>query len=415
MNRTLRTAFFAALLGGGTFLAMAAASGPAFATDAPEGIDTEISNDVAELYSDAAEAYEDMDFPTALQHLTEAIALPEKTPWETYLLEKFTMQLYLAQQDLPNARLHLDAAYDTGVMPEEDKQAFLKTGMLLSYNDMDYARAIQYGTAAMNYPGWDDQADEVLTTAYYFNMDFAGAETYAQSVIARKQAAGQVAPAQVLNTLFNVQLEQGRDEDARQTAGLIAVAQPTPENWARVIDNIIPLPGMTDRQFINLYRLRQEVGVMTGADFAGAAQMSLLMGLPAEAKTMVDQGVSTGAIDAADAATLNAEIVPSLAQGEQTLGEFAAEATNSATGDVGVQYGEALYTFGRLPEAEAAIRAGIQKGGLSTPGEAEILLGIVLLKQGRKEEAHQAFQQAEQMGGAATQPVAQAWRLFTSI
>ena len=412
MNRFARSTALAFLLAGGSIAAMTTGASLAYAQE--EDIDTEIGRAVGELYNAAAEAFQDdEDFAAAHMHLAEARALPDKTPWETYTIEKLDFQLYLNQQELDPALPRLHAMVETGVMPLEDKEAYYRIGMLLSSNTQDYAHVISYGTEAVNYPDWDDQADEVLGTAYYFSGDLAGAEQFALSVIARKEAAGGSATLQTLNVLYNSQQDQGKEQEATQTAGLIAVVDPTPENWGRVIDYAFTSANLQDRQYLNLYRLRRETNSLASADYPGMANMAVELGLPAEAQSVLNEGIATGNLQAGEIADAVADVSALTSETEASLAGFASEAAASPDGQAEVLYGELLLGYERFAEAESAIRRGIEKGGLAILADAQILLGIALLEQGKKPEALQAFSDAEQ--NAATQPVAWAWGLYASM
>ncbi len=413
MNRFARSTALAFLLAGGSIAAMTPGASLAYAQEEEE-IDTEISRPVAELYNAAAEAFQDdEDFPAAHVHLAEARALPDLTPWETYTIEKLDMQLYLNQQELDQALPRLHAMVETGVMPQEDKEAYFRIAMLLSSNVQDYAHVIAYGIEALNYPGWDDQADEVLGTAYYFSGDLAGAEQFTQSVIARKEAAGERATLQTLNVLYNSQQDQGKEDVAIQTAGLIAVVDPTPENWGRIIDYAFSSANLVDRQYLNLYRLRRETNSLASADYPGMANMAVELGLPAEAQSVLNEAIATGNLQAGEIAEAVADVSALTSETEASLAGFASEAAASPDGQVEVQYGELLLGYERFAEAEGAIRRGIEKGGIENPADARVLLGIALLEQGKKPEAQQAFSEAEQ--SPTTQRVAWAWGLYASM
>ncbi|MCZ6895109.1 MAG: hypothetical protein O7H40_13820 [Gammaproteobacteria bacterium] len=345
--------------------------------------------------------------------MAEARALPNMTPWETYTIEKLDMQLYLNQQELDQALPRLHAMVETGVMPQEDKEAYFRIAMLLASNEQDYAHVIAYGIEALDYPDWDDQADEVLGTAYYFSGDLAGAEQFTQSVIARKEAAGERASLQTLNVLYNSQQDQGKEEVAIQTAGLIAVVDPTPENWGRVIDYAFSSANLVDHQYLNLYRLRRETNSLAPADYPGMANMAVEMGLPAEAQSVLNEAIATGNLQAGEIAEAVADVSALTSETEASLAGFASEAAASPDGQVEVQYGELLLGYERFAEAEGAIRRGIEKGGMANPADARVLLGIALLEQGKKPEAQQAFSEAEQ--NPTTQPVAWAWGLYASM
>jgi hypothetical protein len=411
MNKTFKSAAMAFLLCGGSFAALTAAT-PVLAVEAPEGVDTEISDEVAELYSDAAEAFqEDMDFPAAHGFLAEARALPELTLWEIYTIEILDFQLFLQEQNLEQAAARFNAAYDTGVLPQEDKERFLRIATLV--NQADRARAIMYGTEAVNYPGWDDTSDQVLANAYYFSGDLPGAEAFAQSVVARKEAAGMKPTIEILTVLHAAQQEQGKEAEAQQTAGQIAIVDPTPQNWARVVDYGFMAPGLSDRQLLNLYRLRRETNAMEGGDYAAMANLAYDMGLAAEAKSALEEGIAAGKLNAAELGTALTDATASSNEAEAGLTEFATVAAGAANGDAQIQYGETLFALGRAAEAEAAIRAGIAKGGLQDAADVQVLLGIVLLEQGKKAEAQAAFQQASQ--SPAMVPVSSAWTLYASM
>jgi tetratricopeptide (TPR) repeat protein len=76
-----------------------------------------------------------------------------------------------------------------------------------------------------------------------------------------------------------------------------------------------------------------------------------------------------------------------------------------------VKLGESYLTYGRHDEAIAALRRGIEKGGLKDLPDAQTTLGIALYKAGRKDEALAEFRKAE-MASTTARPVAHTWVLF---
>ena len=200
---------------------------------------------------------------------------------------------------------------------------------------------------------------------------------------------------------------------AIQTAGLIAVVDPTPENWGRVIDYAFSSANLVDRQYLNLYRLRRETNSLASADYPGMANMAVELGLPAEAQSVLNEAIATGSLQAGEIAEAVADVSALTSETEASLAGFASEAAASPDGQVEVQYGELLLGYERFAEAEGAIRRGIEKGGMENPADARVLLGIALLEQGKKPEAQQAFSEAEQ--SPTTQPVAWAWGLYASM
>lgn len=415
-SKFLRGAALAILLGGVSAIAMNAAIAPAVAAEeeADDAIDTsDFSREFIRSYQEAVEAFqEDMDIPAAHMILAQARDEQDLSPPELYTLEILDFQLYAQEQNLEQAAARFNAAYDTGIMPQADKEKFLRNMAGIAYTLMDYARAIEYGTQAVNYPNWDGTGDQIVAASYYNSGDLANAEQYCESVIARNDAAGQPTDATIFQVLAASQQEQGKDDAAALTAGRLAVVDPTPENWGRVIGYAEETPNIEDRYFMDLYRLRRETGTLQPADYAGMVNMAVQLGLPSEAQAVLDEGISGGFLQAADMAGPSADIAALTTETEAGLEDFAAEAAASPTGQEQVVYGELLLGYQRYADAVAAIQSGIAKGGLDDPGNAQILLGIALFEQGDKAGAQQAFQTAEQDPKA--QRVAWAWRLYAS-
>jgi len=415
MNKIFYRAMMAAFLAGGSIAAVTAVAPVVQAAEevvADDAINAEdFSRDFRNYYADAVEAFqEDMDMPAAHAILAEARAT-ELSPGERYTLEMLDFQLFLQEQNLEAATVAFNTAYDLGIMPRADKEKFMRVATIL--NQSDHPRAIMYGLEGQNFPDWDDAGDQVLVNAFYFSGDLAGAEQQAQNVIARKAAAGEGATFALLNVLYFAQSEQGKEAEAQQTADRIAVIQPTPENWSRVIDNAFTAPNLEDHHYLSLYRLRRKAAEMQAADYTGMANLAVDLGLPAEAKSILDEGISKGLLQASDLGTAVADVATLTSETEASLEGFASEAVAAPTGEAEVQYGELLLGYGRAADAEAAIQRGIQKGGLANPADAQLLLGIARLEQGKKAEAQEALRQAEQ--SAITQPVAHAWSLYAEI
>jgi len=409
MNRLMRRALFAALLATTSLAAVTAVVEPSFAADAEE---RDIRREVRNLYADAVEAFQDdMDFPAAHGFLAEARAIADLNPDEIYTIEILDFQLYLQEQNFEAAAPRFNAAYDSGELTDADKENFLRAATII--NQTDYPRAIEYGNQAKNYPTWDDGGDQVLANAYFYTEDYATAVEFTQSVIARKEAAGQPVPLPILAVLQGSQIELGDEAGAQETTIKIATADPTPERWNTVVDFSFAAPNLEDRHYLNLYRLRREAGVMQAADYTGLAQVALDSGLPAESKSALDEGIAKGVLQPSDLTDALGTVDTLTVETEASLPEFAAEAAAAPNGQAQVQYGELLLSYGRAAEAEAAIQAGIQKGGLENPADAQIVLGIAQLEQGKKAEAQQSFTQAEQDPIAS--PIARVWKAYASI
>lgn len=75
---------------------------------------------------------------------------------------------------------------------------------------------------------------------------------------------------------------------------------------------------------------------------------------------------------------------------------------------------EALYGYGMYPQAEAAAKLAIQKGGNPDPSEASMVLGQALTSEGKYDDAVMAFGQVSG-GGPVTPRIARLWADYAKI
>jgi hypothetical protein len=352
-----------------------------------------------------------MDFAMALAKGQEADMVENKTPFEEYNVAKLIAMASLRLNDLPTATAQFNRAIATNAAPEADRAANFETAMLLNYNAKDYAKAIQYGLEKAKLSPLDERGQTVMTQSYYFNNDFPATEQYAQQVVASMKAAGQKPPVAVLQMLLNAQIKQNNMAGAGQTAGELAAVEPSAENWARAIDTAFP-QNATDHQLLNLYRLKRATKSLNRNDYLSAATAALKLGLPMEAKELYAEGIAAGVMTQADAGEAFGQANTMAARDQAALAEFERVAAAAPTGDTDVKLGETLWVYKRYPEAEAALRRGIQKGGLTDLPDAQLTLGIVLLTSGNKAEALQLFSQAG--ASPALQSTARLWTLYAN-
>jgi hypothetical protein len=408
MNRLIRRAAVAAFLSG-TAVAVSVAMTPAYAAQQPAR--PTVGRAVGTPLVAGQKAFQANDFATALAEGQKADAVAEKTPYEQYQVAKLLAMAHLRLNDLPSATAQFNRAIDTGAQPEEDKAANYETAMLLNYNAKDYAKAIAYGTEKAKIAPLDERGELVMTQSYYFSDNFQGTEQYAKQAVAAAKAAGRKPQVGVLQMLLNAQIKQNNQAGAGETAVELALVEPSAENWARAIDVAFPTNG-TDHQLLNLYRLKRLTKSMNQNDYLAAATTALKTGLGREGKRFLDEGIAAGVITQAAAGdTFNQ--ANTIAQREAaSLAEFERAAAADPKGETDVKLGETLWIYDRAAEGEAALRRGIQKGGIADLADAQLTLGIVLLSQGKKDEALQLFQQAG--GSANLAPIARIWSMYAS-
>ncbi len=176
-----------------------------------------------------------------------------------------------------------------------------------------------------------------------------------------------------------------------------------PADWTEIIGITFGTPGLRDQDGIWLGRLLFVVGVQVP---------------PSDASTVGDiasqHGFFGDAVNAkAHGAQLNSDPSARADSDRKTMPDQITQeqAQDSA---YNAKLAEALYGYGMYPQAEAAAKLAIQKGGSPDPSEAPMVLGQALAAEGKYDDAVVAFGQVSG-GGPVTPRIARLWADFARI
>ena len=372
-----------------------------------------VSPSLKKPLSAAQESMKTNDFAGALAHIKEAQAVGSPTDFDTYVINQFLGNIYIGMKDYKNAEAAFVAMASSADLPAADRGNAYSTTVQLAVNNNDWPTAIKFGEQLQAIAPLQGPLVEQLAVAYYNSGDKAKALAIAKPQIEADKAAGR----QSSEALLQIQL--GAQATSNDTAGAMAtmegmVAQHgNPDDWARLIDLAFTSKGLTDVQALNLYRLRIVTGATTSVDdyaiMGQVASINLLY--PVEGETMIEHGVSAGAVKPGDKASAAlAQIRPKAAKDRASIGEFEKAAIARKTGDYDLKLAETYYGYGRYADAETAVRRAIGKGGIKDNAEAAMLLGMALAQQGKNADAAAEF--AKVSGNATETKIAHLWTLY---
>ena len=142
-----------------------------------------------------------------------------------------------------------------------------------------------------------------------------------------------------------------------------------------------------------------------------AAAIALHLGYPAEAKSILEDGIAKGKLrnHGRTAAQLAKARRDTLAD-KRALRGIAAAANRSRGGEQEVKLAEDYWGYGRYADATAAAQAGIAKGHLKDASEGSFILGISLIAQGKYADGRTALAKVD--GSAARAKAAHLWDLY---
>lgn len=358
----------------------------------------------------------------AMARIDEAGRVPNRTPYETYVLERTRAA---AAQRLGNVALTMQAlevALSTGQAIKADELALLEAMISTSARERDHARVLRWSQRYLDLGGANDAVRLIRIQSQAASGDNAGALVAMKARVAAADQAGQPVSEAHLRLLLGLQ-QATQDAALAATLGRLAVAYPRPEYWADIVTMASREPGLGDRALLELYRLLRSTGNLTAADLReDMVQLSLKTGQPAEAQVVLDEGYASGVLGTGAQAAAHQKLR------DQVRKQAAADKADRPAAETAAQRakdGNALVDLGwamvaSLPAGAAPasaepglvlIEQGIAKGGLRRAAEARLHLGMAQIAAGRKDAARQTLQ------GLAGQPapdgLATAVRLWT--
>jgi tetratricopeptide (TPR) repeat protein len=317
-----------------------------------------------------------------------------KSPFDEYWVHKLLASGYYGLKQFKEAAVELEAITDSPCMSEADRAENLKLITQVHYQLDDYPKVIEFGNRALK-SGANPELAVYVGQAYYLTNDFKNAASVMNEVVSKLEAEGKPPGEQNLRIIHGACAQlQDRECTFKQAEKLVR-HYAKPEYWKELV-NALMTPETTDNQMLNVMRLAMHVDAMSSSDqYSEMATLAMNAGLPGEAQSALDKGLSKQVFKdarAAEARRRLEEAKASSASDKASLAKQEASAKANAQGNADVKLGAAYLSYGDTAKAIEAISRGIGKGGVRNPDEAAILLGIAHLQAGNKAEAAKAFQ-----------------------
>jgi tetratricopeptide (TPR) repeat protein len=405
--RILRAILLAAFLGGGGGAAVLLDQ-PAAAADEKQSARAQIGQPVKE----AEQFLKQKKFKEALEKLQAADAVPDKTPYERYVIEGTRAAVLLNSGNYADATKALEAVLATGILAPQDALQRIQALVQLNYQLKNYAQAVDYANRYYRDGGGDESIRLLQAQAYYLLNDFASAAKTIRVVIDAEEKKGKRPDENFLLMLLNSEYRQKNEPDRIEALEIMVADYPKPEYWSDLLTAIQKKPGFSSRLTLDLDRLMAAVGALkTADDYMHAAQLALLAGLPGDGKSFLDKGFAAGVLGQgaqADREKRLADMASKQAADDlNSLPQISGEADAADIGLTWVKLGDAYASYGQFDKAIAAYQKGLQKGGLQAPNDAKLHLGVAFLLTGQKAKAKAALLAVT--GGDGTRDLAQLW------
>ena len=372
---------------------------PASAADTPPKLSAGVQKQLAA----ATKASQAKDLAGTKAAIDAAKQVSGRTPYDDYMIAAFDLSASVQANDMQTAAAAAAVMADSPAQPEADKVKNLKnaTQLLLVTKQNDKALEMAKKYAATN--PTDAVSQSLIGQAYYFGNDYPDAIAYNQKIIDAAIAAHQRPDRNTLELVMNSQVKVKDEAGAEKTLETLVANYNDPNDWTQMIDITFGTKGLRDVDAIWLGRLLFLSGATVSpgdANLVGSTASHLTFFGDAQ---VAQQHGGSGFPDAnasanKDKATIQAQIA----------------AAPKQNGLYNAKLAEALYSYGMYPQAEAAARAAMAKGGVPDSAEAPMVLGQALTAQGKYDDAIAAFGQVTG-GGPATPRIVRLWVDYANI
>jgi len=358
-------------------------------------------------------------YDEALARLKEADALPNKSAYENYVLDRMRGSAAAGAGDSVLAAKSFEAALASGRLPAADTIATLDMIARQYFAAKDYKQAATWSARLIKEGGETDERRQLSTRARYFSEDYDGVRKDAAVSIQRLEQAGQKPTQELLE--LEASSEQKLNDQPAYTLTLekLVTYYPKPEYWKDLIYRIGSKPGFSPGLYLNLVRLRYALGLYSKpAEYIEFAERATNAGFPVEARQAIEQGYARGILGAGsgtDATTqqkLRAKVAKDAIDDLKDIKRAEADALKSPDGTalIGVGYN---YVVNAQPDKGITLmEQGLKKGGLKRPDEATLRLGMAHAMSGQKEKATAVLKDVHGKDGA--EDLARLWTIYAN-
>ena len=319
------------------------------------------------------------NFSGALAKAREASAVSGKTAGESAVINQL-MAYYATQAHDYNAALTI---YDNMIASGQvGKTEGTRTALALAMQAGNTNKALAY---AADLGGNMTDKDRLLIAQTYYKQG-----NLKEAVRLALPATQGAHPDQdMLQLLAASYFKLGDEEGSFRIQELLAANYPSPAHWHDLIHSVSRQKGLSDQGGLELYRVRLLTGdVKTQDDYSEMAQIAIQMGLPKEAQDTLDKAKKANVLNGERTQRLITMTTTQVAADTKAIADLQKEAdANPKDGTADVQLAQKLWSYGKYPEAEAAVRKAMKEGGMKDPDEAKLVLFHVQLSQGKKADA----------------------------
>ena len=351
------------------------------------------------------------DLPGALTQVRAAEAVGNLNTTDVFYISQIKLGISLKNKDLALTEEALKAMVNNEFLPATEKPKYLRNLASFALNRNDYNAATTYFEALTAGPDASSADLNTLSELYAREKQDAKAIATLRRATAAAKAAGKPADENLYRKELKIAYDAKMPAEAMTASMDLIQAYPNPVNWRDVLLLFRDGQKMDDQGNLDVFRLMDAAGALNGErDYAEYVETAIQRGYPAEAKTVLAEGVAKGMVSSSKPyiAEYNKSITTRLAADKAGMAAADKDARAAGTGKIALGQGDAYYGYADYSKAAEMYRLALTKGGVDT-ATANLRLGAALARGGDKAGATTALQA---VSGAPRETLAKYWLLW---
>jgi hypothetical protein len=332
----------------------------------------------------AQEALKNSQPQQALALAKEALAVPNITPAETFLVQRTVAVAALAAQDFDQAAASLTLLLSQPGLSAAEQRPFLESLIFVSQQKKDLTGVVKWAQLYLRDGGANSSVRPVLIQTLSLLNAHQDVVQEMQIKMKLDAATGQKPSEAELRTLA-VSYRELKDEAGYEaTLYQLLALFPTKAYWAEAIDRQSSQAQAHARLDLDLYRLSEETGTLDdAAEYVMMAELALRAGLPADAQRVLENGFQQGVLGQGAQASAHAKLrqlaAAKLAEDDKLMAALEKSAKDS---NAWVGLGDVWFSKQQWPQASALYAKALAAGPVRREAEVYLHQAIAVFKAG---------------------------------
>lgn len=348
----------------------------------------------------------------ALAKLGQAQAVRDKTPYETYLIERLRAQAMAAAGDARGASRAFEKAAASPAAPQSERADLYAGAAGQYFLTKEFAKCADAAERYFRQGGGEPALRSLYARALYLGGDAARLAR----AVRGEEDAGRRPDEEMLRLLADLYARQ--HDDARRGAALekLLANYPRQEYWSAAVDGLAASDAFPSRLALDAVRLKFAAGALrTADDYVGAASTALQDHMPGEAQRLIERGYAARVLGKGSSAErhrrLRSLIAGELARERKRLASTAPDAPPAAA-DARFDDGLRIVLEGDAERGLAAMEDALARGGLGFPDDARLRLAYACYLAQRADWSLQILQPLRQSADGAVAALARLWTIL---